>query len=640
MWWWTRLALARSEAISMGELIVERPTTGALGVRWGYTGDDDGDAEVDIRYREPGGAWRNGLDLHRVRPENVGGLDVEPAFAGSIFGLLPDTPYDLELTAVDPDGSFSRTVVSATTRAVPTDPPSPREVHVDGTAALREALAFAQPGDVLLLADGVYDGPFRITADGRAAQPIVLRGESRDGAILDGGSCDSGGDYEPCDALEVWGSFVHVEQLTLRAAERGLGFRLPGAIGNVARNLLVHDVERGIGSADHQLDFTLCDNELLGGLSWPPPGDGSASFNALDGITVDGEGHVVCHNRVVGFADGVTLAGGDARAIDIIGNDIEDGWDDGVDLDEGIGNLRVLHNRVTNTTTGFSFEPVHGGPAYVFRNFVVNVVDQQLKFDGETPDSDTLEETSGLYVAHNTFLGAGPALRLDADTTAHQFEIRGNLFVGGEGSDLTLDWSGGIDAGVFDGNGWWPDGTFRWSTVGEWPSFAALAASGVYEENGVLLDRPPLASGVVPPASWTEHLAPGSPALDPASTAVDAALFLPNVTDGFLGAAPDLGAQELGCPDYPYGPRPPGSDAELRPSCDPGGTVGGADSDGDGALDAAEGASAVWDAGGGEAGIAPDPRYGCGCDGSGPSGSVGWLPIALLASWRRRFGRR
>jgi hypothetical protein len=40
------------------------------------------------------------------------------------------------------------------------------------------------------------------------------------------------------------------------------------------------------------------------------------------------------------------------------------------------------------------------------------------------------------------------------------------------------------------------------------------------------------------------------------AAAIDAGIALPNVTDGFSGGAPDLGAYELGAPLPHYGPRP------------------------------------------------------------------------------------
>ena len=43
--------------------------------------------------------------------------------------------------------------------------------------------------------------------------------------------------------------------------------------------------------------------------------------------------------------------------------------------------------------------------------------------------------------------------------------------------------------------------------------------------------------------------------LKPGSAAVDKGIAIPNVTDGFAGAAPDLGALEVGQPAPVYGPR-------------------------------------------------------------------------------------
>ena len=44
--------------------------------------------------------------------------------------------------------------------------------------------------------------------------------------------------------------------------------------------------------------------------------------------------------------------------------------------------------------------------------------------------------------------------------------------------------------------------------------------------------------------------------LKPGSAAVDRGVVLPNVTDGFSGRAPDLGALEVGVAAPHYGPRP------------------------------------------------------------------------------------
>jgi hypothetical protein len=48
--------------------------------------------------------------------------------------------------------------------------------------------------------------------------------------------------------------------------------------------------------------------------------------------------------------------------------------------------------------------------------------------------------------------------------------------------------------------------------------------------------------------------------LSPNSPAIDRGVVIPNITDGYVGKAPDLGAMEQGQPLPHYGPRPVDSD--------------------------------------------------------------------------------
>jgi hypothetical protein len=66
-------------------------------------------------------------------------------------------------------------------------------VNVSTAGQLTQALAAAGPGTVIQLADGTYAGNFTGSAAGTAEQPVFLCGGP--GAILDGGSRDTGGGY-------------------------------------------------------------------------------------------------------------------------------------------------------------------------------------------------------------------------------------------------------------------------------------------------------------------------------------------------------------------------------------------------------------------------------------------------------------
>jgi hypothetical protein len=553
----TRLASA-DDVLHLGTATLDRPTLVTLGVQLLVTGDDDRDAQVAVRYRPVGNpTWRDAMPLFRVHPEDVVGRVVPEQFAGSIFNLAPGTDYEIELHATDADGPVDQTLtLTGTTRSVPVDPTTPNARSVSDAAGLQAALDTAQPGDVITLAEGIYQGSFEMSASGTAANPIVIRGASEDGAVLDGHGCST------CNLLEVDGSFVHVERLTLQNAVRGLRFKTAGTEGNVARRLHLRDVANGIVGDPDQRDFYLCDNVLEGRLTWPLvyEDDGGRHSGSDDGINVAGFGHAVCHNQLVGFADAMKVEQDGSRADDFYGNEVLSAYDNAVELDTSEGNTRAFRNRFTNTFVPLSFQPTFGGPVYALRNVVVNVAEDQLKFYARGPG----EVPNGVLVLHNTFVSPEPALLMGSTATSHHFVIQDNLFDGVAGTKV-VDWIGGIDDGAFDWNGWFPDGTFDFHAAGSWPSFAAMQAAGLFETNGTLLAAPIFASGLAPPSTFRVTMAAEDATLDAASNAVDAATSLANVDDGFTGAAPDLGALERGCPEPLFGVRPDGIDETNEP---------------------------------------------------------------------------
>ncbi len=557
----------RDDVLHPGTAHLDRATLMALGIQLPIGGDDDHDAAVAVRYHPSGDpTWHSAPPLFRVRPESVVGRIVPEQFAGSIFDLRPATTYEIELHATDPDGPVDATfALTGTTRAVPADPVAPHAVAVSDAAGLAAALGAAAPGDVITLADGVYAGPFVLDATGAATSetaPIVLRGTSTDGTILDGGECPS------CNVLEVYGGHVHVERLTLRRANRALRFQTAGADGNVVRRVHTIDTRLGFGAREDQKDAYLCDNVLEGRLVWPHVyfDDGGAHADD-DGIVVEGDGHVVCHNRLVGFGDALKNAEPGARALDFYGNEVLSAYDNGLELDFTEGNVRCLRNRFTNTFATLSFQPTYGGPAYTLRNVVVNVGFEQLKMQGVGGGTGP----NGVLIWHNTFVSPALALLLDDPVASHHFELANNLFVGPStlSGSRTVDWLGAIDDGRFDYDGYFPDGGFRFdpSPLGlvSYPSFAAMQADGAFEAHGTLLTTPVFANGLEPPADYTSTLVPQDVTLAAASNAVDAGVVLPGVDDGYVGAAPDLGALERGCPLPIYGVRPDGVDESNEP---------------------------------------------------------------------------
>ncbi len=551
-----------ADKLGIVEVKVDRPTIHTLGVQVLTSDDDNLNATMTVRYRKKGeSAYLPAPSLFRVLPDTVPMHTLPKQHAGSIFDLSPGTTYEIEIHIKDPDGLDEVRTVEATTRAYPKDPAAPNAVAVNDKAALTSALAAAKAGDVITLANGTYAGTFSINASGTADKPIVIRGESAAGVILDGESCTG------CNVLEVYGSHVHVERLTITHAERAMRF-YGATTGGSARHLVIRDVVHGIGSsAEAKTDFTICDNDIEGRLVWPWVFAGDATSHWDDrGVSINGEGHVICHNRMKGFGDPVVNKIRGVRAWDVHGNDIYDAFD-GTELDESEGNARLFRNRWTNVMAPISIQPSLGGPLYVLRNVVLNCGDEPIKLKslGGT------DEPSGVLIHHNTFVSSRMALNLQTPITQRNFVITNNLFVGPKtlAGARTAEWTAKIERGRFDRNGWFPNGGF-WLGVANganllYPDFAAMKAAGIVEKDGTLLGEPIFANGVVGPASSQASFAAQSVVLADGSNAIDAAEPIDGINDGWLGQGPDLGAIEKGCAEPHYGPRAAGQDEVIAP---------------------------------------------------------------------------
>src|SRR5262245_37039398 len=100
------------DVLHPGVPALDPPPLVALGISVPITGDDNFNASVAVRYRVAGTtAWRDAMPLLHIHAEAVVGLTVPPQFAGSIFDLLPDTMYEIELHAIDPDGGVDATMM-------------------------------------------------------------------------------------------------------------------------------------------------------------------------------------------------------------------------------------------------------------------------------------------------------------------------------------------------------------------------------------------------------------------------------------------------------------------------------------------------------------------------------------------------
>ncbi|MFN0124560.1 MAG: hypothetical protein ACKV2V_29010 [Blastocatellia bacterium] len=615
-------------AVTTGEFIVEPATLHNLGFEWKISGDDNRNATVAAQYRKQGETnWREAMPLLRLGEEKVWRARefleyrTPRMFAGSILDLAESTTYECRFTMTDPDGVSGTATqqVSVTTRGTPKIYTGGRTLHVyppdyDGPKqepsfkGLKEAYYGpglgdwdvvrtrpVQPGDVILVHAGLYradrmdyvtpygvpfDGAYVLTRDGTPEKPIVIRGAGDGEAIFDGAGC-----FRLFDVMAA--DYNYFEDLTIRNTDVAFysgNKDVLGCSGLVVRNCRIEDV--GVAVMNEYAgskNFYIADNIVLGRddrnriIGWSNWGKYKPTqLKSYYAIKVYGQGHVICHNYIAYFHDGVCLSTygipPDARdqkavAIDIYNNDIHLMIDDFIETDGGVHNIRVMRNRGFNAAQhGLSGQPVFGGPAYFYRNIVYSVpMGGAIKTGGANP--------AGVLVYHNTFIAENSNAR--GYSNAH---YRNNLMMGTNHPDKPVLGSLTYTSySSFDYNGWRLNASGKPQFVWKAPATGVLrdytlTAEGSQnfntlaefqrgagqEAHGVLVDYD-IFKNVRPPDPHQPHrvyeIGDMDFSLQPGGAAVDAGCRLPNLNDDFSGRAPDLGALESGKPAPVYGPR-------------------------------------------------------------------------------------
>ena len=624
-------ALQVQNATAAGRFHVEHPTLLNAGFEWTITGDANRNARVSVEFRAVGEtAWRTALPLVRIGGENIfrrrENLDyvVPDGFAGSILGLLPGTEYECRFELTDPDGATGQTtqVVRITTRTEPVPSREGRTLHVypadytgqrlepSFTSVLQAYYGAglgdwsvvwerrAQPGDTILVHVGLYkperlnyvdpmmapfDGSMSLTLKGTREKPITIKSAGDGEVIFDGDG--------NARLFDVMASTHHIfEGLTFRNTDVAIFAgqkEVAGAVGLTVKNCRFENVGAGVwtefaGSSD----FYIADNLFLGrddrfrlvgwtGPLWASAGPyGSHLLKSYYAVKVYGPGHVIAHNAIAYFHDGIGISTYGtpeqdperrASSIDIYNNDIHMMGDDFIETDGSVHNVRVFNNRGVNAAHGgYSAQPVFGGPIYFIRNILYHVPSGvAFKFSAKP---------AGLFVYHNTIIGE----HIIGDPSANM-HFRNNLYLGRDtpGRGI-LRLANATDDFSTDYNGYRPnkDVKVQYAFLGpkkgqrlyepstdDWQAFATLSelkkATG-QEAHSREVDFD-IFEQLAPPDPEKRHAVYHamdlSFTLKPASAAVDAGVVIPTVNEAFNGKAPDLGALEVGAPAPHYGPR-------------------------------------------------------------------------------------
>jgi hypothetical protein len=455
------------------------------------------------------------------------------------------------------------------------------------------------------------DGTYYLTADGTPEMPIAIKAAGDGPAIFDGA-----GNYALFDVRA--GDYTYFEGLTFRNSEIGIlaGTQfLLGSKGLTVKKCRFENVGAGVFSNfAGSSNFYIADSWFYGRndpnhlIGWAGP-QLWGRFAGVDGqvfppkmasyvaVKLYGPGHVVAYNYIADFHDGInvetygnpdgSVASGpdiaegpkyppreywDRRpvAIDFYNNYITNSHDNPIEADGSMHNIRIMRNMFINHAShAFCNQPALGGPVYWIRNIAYNLPGGSTRLTGGS---------AGVIFYNNTILS-------ETSGNPQNSHWRNNLMLGQNSNPTIFSITTNTNYTSSDYNGFRPNPgaavSFRWNsppadvqidTLGpgrqprletrEYADLSQYSKATGQDRNSVLVDYDifmnvrRLDAEDIPSLQKLYKAEDSDFRLKPGSSAVDKGTPLPNVTDGFAGRAPDLGALEVGAPVPHYGPRP------------------------------------------------------------------------------------
>jgi hypothetical protein len=335
------------------------------------------------------------------------------------------------------------------------------------------------------------------------------------------------------------------------------------------------------------------------GVKFPP------TLDSYTAVRLYGSGHVVAYNRIAHFHDGVDIETyGDPDvtpedsvergpwypprkdwrmrpvSIDIYNNDFTNFHDNAVEADGGMHNIRIMRNLMLNSASHpFCNQPILGGPVYWIRNIVYHAPGGSTRmtsgaagvlFLGNTILTETSAGSSAnVHWKNNLMLGqnSAPAV-LSVSTYTNYSSSDYNGFRLNPGAEYAFQWTSpdwgtqqdyrdllsSTEANQNPPNTVMPVRRFKtlaaYSGATKQDTHSVLLDYDIFEKVPMLNARDLVAIRKLYDAKDLDFR------LKPGSAAVDKGVVIPNITDGYSGTAPDLGALEVGQPMPHYGPRP------------------------------------------------------------------------------------
>ncbi|HTM61901.1 MAG TPA: hypothetical protein VL199_16230 [Burkholderiales bacterium] len=470
----------------------------SIGVYW-TPPSDPGPAGCPIQFRKSGDpSWREGLPLwfdarnHECR--------------GSLVQLEPGTKYEMKVGGTQ----FHASTWSEKF-------PIARTVKVSSNQPLTISDGGSASGYIVYDGGGatIDSGDSNITI---AAPYVIVRGFTLKGAKQDAIKLMPGAHDVVIEDNDIsgWGRFRYTNSKGWQ-----IGMDMDAGV-------------RAVCSKDWRMERTIVQRNRIhhpryGANSWSwghPAGPQALTYSHCGG------NHVIRYNEIysddghyfndgIGGEDNFSDIGFPNADSDIYGNKISHAWDDGIESEGGNRNVRIWGNYLDLTATGVASTVTHNGPLYVFRN----VYARSRKMSERAPEADDrgpfakagrTDEWGGgrRYFFHNTSLGgpqgAGQGISGNSGQPLTNSVSRNNLW---------LIWKSGWEA-INEAGGSGNDFDYDLYN-GKLSTYRGAEKHGIESEK--------------------------------ASAGVDHGVRIPNFNDNYVGAAPDIGAQENGAVALRFG---------------------------------------------------------------------------------------
>jgi hypothetical protein len=454
------------------------------------------------------------------------------------------------------------------------------------------------------------EGTYYLMADGTAERPIVIKAAGDGEVIFDGDGNANLFNVKTAD-------YTYFEGITFRNSDiaiwAGTQFEI-GSKGLTVKRCRFENVGAGIfTNYSGSSNFYIADNYFYGRddpdhmIGWS--GNFWAPFNGVEGqkfppvmasyvaVKIYGPGHVIAYNYVANFHDGIdvetygnpdgSVATGPGLSdgpkyppkeywnlrpvsIDFYNNYMTNFHDNPFETDGSMHNVRVMRNMMINSAShAFCNQPSLGGPVYWIRNIAYNLPGGSTRltqgsagvvFYNNTILSETTGNTSNTHWRNNLILGQNSGPQIFAISTFTNYTSSDyNGFRPNPGVDYSFQWASPPSTVTADyaAPGHNPQlETRRFKTLGEYSEATGQDRHSVLVDYDVFMNVRRLDAQDLKTVQKVYKAEEFDFRLKPNSSAIDRGVALPNVTEGFAGKAPDLGALEVGQAPPHYGPRP------------------------------------------------------------------------------------